>query len=424
MWIKKYYKGIKPGIICLFIFLSSLYGIVDGQIIVVNAAANQAVSAANIDSKTENAKLQSINEINRYLSGMNTEDINAVLKLIKVTELIKYNYVDDVESSKLITGAIKGTVNTLDDPYSVYMDEKMYKELMVETKGSFGGVGLILGVKDNVLTVVAPIEGTPGAEAGIVSGDQILKINGQDTKNLALDEAVGLIRGPEGSHVTLHVARDGQELGEYNLTRATIPLRTVAGKMLDGNIGYIRIVMFSEHTGDDFLKKLQELEGQGLKGIILDLRNNPGGLLEESIKVAGQLVPEGPIVSVAGRNGIRQTYFSHLSTIRYPLTVLVNGGSASASEILAGAIQDTGAGVLVGTKTFGKGLVQSVVPLADSTAVKLTVAQYFTPQGRYINKIGIEPDILVQLSEADNQDVQLNKAIEYLKGNFDSQQAE
>lgn len=406
-------KAVAVGI-CIFVF--TLY------MALLLPSYSQAATAQPQQKQSENkldpAKIASINELNRYLLNMDTADVNAILKLVKIDERIKNNYVETVSGDKLINAAIKGMVNTLDDPYSVYMDPKMYSELMMETKGSFGGVGLILGVKENTLTVVAPIEGTPGAAAGIVSGDKILQINGQDTKEMALDEAVNMIRGTEGSQVILQIGRDGETAKEYNLTRAVIPLKTVNGKMLDDGIGYIRIAMFSEHTGDDFAKKLQELEGQDMKAIILDLRNNPGGLLEESIKVANKLVPEGPIVSVAGRNGLKQTYFSNLQTLRYPLVVLVNGGSASASEIVAGAIQDTHAGILLGTKTFGKGLVQNVMPLSEDTALKLTIAQYFTPQGRYINKIGIEPDVSVELTEADTQDIQLSKAIEYIKNNL------
>lgn len=406
-------KAVAFGI-CIYIFTLCFALVLPSHSQAATLQQNQVSS----DNKMDSAKIASINELNRYLLNMDTADVNAILKLIKIDERIKNNYVDTISDDKLINAAIKGMVNSLEDPYSVYMDTKMFSELMVETKGSFGGVGLILGVKENTLTVVAPIEGTPGAAAGIMSGDKILQINGQDTKEMALDEAVNRIRGTEGSQVILQIGRDGELTKEYNLTRAVIPLKTVNGKMLDDGIGYIRIAMFSEHTGDDFAKKLRELEGQDMRVIILDLRNNPGGLLEESIKVANKLVPEGPIVSVAGRNGLKQTYFSNLQTLKYPLVVLVNGGSASASEIVAGAIQDTHAGILLGTKTFGKGLVQNVMPLSEDTALKLTVAQYFTPKGRYINKIGIEPDVYVEITEADTQDIQLSTAIEYIKNNL------
>ncbi|HWQ62700.1 MAG TPA: S41 family peptidase, partial [Negativicutes bacterium] len=273
-----------------------------------------------------------------------------------------------------------------------------------------------------------PIEGTPGDKAGIKSGDQIVKIDGQDTKDMALDEAVSKIRGPEGTQVTLTIRR-GQESKDYALTRSNIQLKTVSGKMLPDNIAYIRISMFNEQTGADFARKYQELEQEGLKGIILDLRDNPGGLLSESVKVAGKLVPKGPVVSVVQRSGKREVYSSDLDVVKYPLVVLVNGGSASASEIVSGAVQDTGAGTIVGVKTFGKGSVQAVLNpfgvgllnVGDGTAVKLTIAKYYTPSGRSINGTGIEPDVKVEQPENKDipkenaKDVQLDKAIEVLK---------
>ena len=308
-------------------------------------------------------------------------------------------------------------VNSLGDPYSVYMDPKMYKEIMLETKGSFSGVGIVLGVKEKMLTVVAPIEGTPAEAAGILSGDQILRIDEFDTKDMQIDEAVSKIRGQEGSQVRLLIQRAGQEPKEYPLTRATIQLKTVSGKMQEDGIGYIRLSMFSETTGNDFVQKLQELKSQGMKALILDLRNNPGGLINESVKVAEQLVPKGPIVSVIGKDGSRETFSSDLEKPLGPLVVLINGGSASASEIVAGAVQDTGAGRLVGVKTFGKGSVQRLVPLDSDSAVKVTIAQYHTPSDRSIHGIGIEPDVKVDLptDTESKQDTQLEKATELLK---------
>lgn len=369
------------------------------------------------DNKVDLFKAYSINEINQYLSQMDPSDVAATLKLLRVMQLVKAKYDGEVSADMLLTGAVKGTVSALGDPYSVYMDPKSYQEMMITTKGSFGGVGIVLGIKDNVLTVVAPIEGTPGDEAGILSGDQVVKIDGQDTKDMTLDEAVSKIRGAEGSPVTLTILRPGQEAQEYPLVRATIPLKTVGGKMLEDNIGYIRIAMFSETTGDDFAKKLQDLAAQGMKALILDLRNNPGGLVEESVKVAGHLVPKGPVVSIVPRDGEPLTWYSQLEKPEYPLVVLVNSGSASASEIVAGAVQDTGVGTLVGTKTFGKGSVQNIVPLGDASAVKLTTAHYFTPSGRSINHVGIEPDIIVAMPDfkETGKDLQLEKGLELIR---------
>lgn len=355
--------------------------------------------------------------------GQGTTDNAGTVKFFQALKIVKSGFVEDVPVEALINGAIKGMVSALNDPHSIYMDPKMYKKLMTDTEGSFGGVGIVVGMKDKVLTVIAPIEGTPGDKAGIKSGDQIIKIDGVETKDLVMDEAVDKIRGPEGSKVVLAIRR-GEELKDYELVRSNIPIKTVAGKMLPDNIGYIRIAMFNENTSTDFFKAYEELEGKGMKALILDLRDDPGGLLKECVKVAGKLVPKGPVVSVVERSGESKTEYSSLEKVKYPLVVLVNGGSASASEIVAGAVQDTKAGVLVGTKTYGKGSVQTIIPLLDNgkigsaaggDAIKLTIAKYLTPNGRSINGIGIEPDVKIELPEGSEKDVQLDKAIEVVK---------
>lgn len=354
-----------------------------------------------------------------YLLQSTLGDAAGAVRLFKALHIIKSRYVEDVPVDTLMTGAVKGMVNSLGDPHSIYMDPKMYKEFMIETEGSFGGVGIVLGAKDKVLTVISPIEGTPGEKAGIKSGDEIVKIDGQDTKGLALDEAVSKIRGPEGTKVTLTIHR-GQETKDYTLTRSNIQIKTVSGKMLPDNVGYIRISMFNENTGSDLAKKYQELEKEGMKAIVLDLRDNPGGLLDESVKVANKFVPKGPVVSVITRDGRRDTSTSNLEAVKYPCAVLINGGSASASEIVAGAVQDTGAGTLVGTKSYGKGSVQTLMRLDKDDAIKLTIAKYYTPKDRSINGIGIEPDVKVELPEhvqpgQEVKDIQLDKAVEIVK---------
>ena len=378
------------------------------------AANAQSIKNPFDPAFTQNA---SVLEINYYLSQMGPDELAATLKLFRAVQVVKGQYVGTAEGPLLMTGSLKGMVNSLGDPYSVYLDPKMFSELMLETKGSFGGVGIVLGVKDKQLTVVAPIEGTPAETAGILSGDLIVKIDGQDTKDMALDEAVGKIRGKEGSKVTLTIQRTGQEAEEYSLTRATIVLKSVSGKILENGIGYIRLSMFSETTGNDFTQKMSELTEQGMTSLILDLRNNPGGLIGESVKVARLLVPQGPIVSVIGKDGERETSQSYLEKTPLPLVVLINGGSASASEIVAGAIQDTGAGKLVGVKTFGKGSVQRIIPLDKDSAVKITIAEYHTPKDRSIHGKGIEPDIVVEMPKDKDakSDPQLDKAIEVLK---------
>lgn len=352
-----------------------------------------------------------------YLLNVGSGDAASTLKFVQALQIIKSRYVEEVPMDTLMTGAIKGMVGALGDPHSIYMDPKMYKEFMIETEGSFGGVGIVVGVKEKMLTVVSPIEGTPGDQAGIKSGDLILKIDGNDTKDMALDEAVSKIRGPEGSQVVLTIRRGSEQAKDYTLTRSNIQIKTISGKMLPDNIGYIRLSMFNENTGADFIKKYQELENAGMKAVVLDLRDNPGGLLEESVKVAGKFVPRGPVVSVVMRDGHRETHTSNLEAVKYPVAVLVNGGSASASEIVAGAIQDTKAGTLVGTKTYGKGSVQTLMRV-DSGAIKLTIAKYLTPGDRSINGVGIEPDVKIEQAANDEsgKDIQLDKAIEILKG--------
>lgn len=352
-----------------------------------------------------------------YLVGMEAGDFTAVLRLQRTMKMLRNQYVEPVATETLVQGAIKGMVKSLGDPHSVYLDEKTYKEFMLETGGSFGGIGVVIGVKDKMLTVVAPIEGTPGEKAGIKSGDQVLMIDGKDTKEMALDEAVGRIRGEEGSQVVLTLRRGDSEPQEYKLTRAKIEIKTVSGKMLPDGFGYIRISMFNEHTGADFAAKFSELEQAGMKGLVLDLRDNPGGLLDQSVKVAGKMVPKGPIVSVVTRDGQREVHSSSLAEAKYRVAVLVNGGSASASEIVAGAIQDTGVGVLVGSKTYGKGSVQTVKPmLVNGGAIKLTIAKYLTPKERSINGVGIEPDIKVEgAKDSFQHDLVLDKAVEALK---------
>ena len=382
------------------------------------AATGWAQSATALPGPAPQQNITEL-EINYYLSKMSPEELAATLKLFRAIQVVKGQYVGDVEGVNLMTGSVKGMVNALGDPYSVYMDPKMYSELMLETKGSFGGVGIVLGVKDKTLTVVAPIEGTPAEKAGIQSGDAIIRIDALDTKDMALDEAVGKIRGPEGSEITLTILRPAQEPKEYKLTRATIVLKTVSAKMLNDEIGYIRLSMFSETTGSDFAQKMTELEEKGMKSLVLDLRNNPGGLINESVKVASLLVPKGPVVSVISKDGSRETMQSTLDKPTIPLAVLVNGGSASASEIVAGAIQDLEVGKLIGVKTFGKGSVQRLVPLDKDSAIKITIAEYHTPKDRAIHGKGLAPDIVVEMpkeiNKDDPQDPQLDMAIEVLK---------
>ena len=349
-----------------------------------------------------------------YLLNGKSNDIMSSLKFFRALEMVKERYVEPMPIDTLIAGAVKGMVNSLGDPHSIYMDAKMYKEFMIETEGSFNGVGIVIGMKDKTLTVVSPIEGTPSDKAGIESGDQIIKIDGKDSNNMALDEAVSKIRGPEGTTVVLGIRRGNEPVKEYAIIRSNIQIKTVSGKMLPDKIAYLRISMFNENTGSAFAQKYKELEKEGMQAIVLDLRDNPGGLLQESVKVSNFFVPKGPVVSVVTRDGHREVHSSSLGAVKYPVAVLVNGGSASASEIVSGAIQDTGVGTLIGTKTYGKGSVQTVLKFDDG-AIKLTIAKYLTPSDRSIDGIGIEPDIKVEMEPGASKDIQLEKAIQVMK---------
>ncbi len=317
---------------------------------------------------------------------------------IEVLREIQKNYVEPVDVKKLIYGAIKGMVRTL-DPHSSFMTKDEYKELMIETKGKFSGVGIEITIRDGMLTVVAPIEGTPAYKAGIKSGDKIIKINDKPTKNMTLMDAVKLIRGPKGTKVKLTILRKGVNKPlEFVIVRDVIPLRSVKGFMLSSSIGYVRITSFQSNTSKQLKHILSKLEKHHLKGLILDLRNNPGGLLSQAVKVSDVFLDSGVIVSTRGR--VRSQNFiayAHKNLVKrdYPIIVLVNAGTASASEIVAGALQDNKRALIVGTKTFGKGSVQTVIPLSDGSALRLTTARYYTPSGRCIQVKGIEPDIEV-----------------------------
>ena len=348
-----------------------------------------------------------------YFLGLNFNGAAGTMRLLTAIQFVQKQFVNDVENEQLINGAISGMMDSLNDPHSVYLDQKMYKELMAHTEGSFGGIGVVMGLKDKEITVVSPIEGTPGAAAGIKTGDKIVKIDGVDAKEISIEQAAAKIRGEVGTKVVLTIRRNGEEDKDYEITRSNIEIKTVGSTMLENNIGYIRIATFSEHTGKDLERAYKELEEKGMKAIVLDLRNNPGGLLTSSVEVGNLFVPKGKIVSIIKRDGSKEEYESQLPEVKYPLAVLINGGSASASEIVAGAVQDTKAGVLVGTKSYGKGSVQVVVPMYSGDALKLTVAKYYTPNERCIDGIGIVPDVEVELQG--NTDNQLMKAVDILK---------
>jgi carboxyl-terminal processing protease len=288
------------------------------------------------------------------------------------------------------------------DPHSAYLTPDLYRDLEVETRGSFGGLGIEITVKDDVLTVVSPIEGTPAEQAGIKSGDEIIKIDNDFTKGMTLTDAVKMMRGPKGSKIHLTLHREGiPDLFTVAVTRDVIRIQSVRTKALKGGYDYVRIATFQDGTNEDVEKALDKFSKQKpIKGLVLDLRDNPGGLLNQAVSVSDDFLDGGLIVYTQGRSeDQRQKYFSHKkrSFKDYPMVVLVNGGSASASEIVAGALQDQRRVIVVGTLTFGKGSVQTILPLDDESALRLTTARYFTPNGRSIQAVGITPDVVVEL---------------------------
>lgn len=349
-------------------------------------------------------------------------------KIMELENYIKTNFLGDIDEEKLMDGQIKGMFQSLEDPYSVYMNPDEFKSFTEQNEGVYGGVGIIVTPgDDNLITIVSPIEGTPGERAGLKTGDKIVKVNGEEFTADRMDEAVKKMKGEPNTSVTITILRTdkngNKEYLDIDIVREEIRLVTVKSDIIQGNIGYIKITSFDELTYDDFKKHLNELKDKNISGLILDLRNNPGGLLDVCVSIADELLGEGVIVYTETKDGERQYEYSKRSAMNLPLVVLVNEGSASASEILAGAIKDHGRGMLIGNKTFGKGIVQRIRGLTDGSGFKLTVSEYFTPKGTSIHGIGIDPDITVDLPEdimeigLENlqEDTQLQRAIEEIK---------
>ena len=345
-----------------------------------------------------------------------THNAGGTLQFLYTLGKIRSSYVGEYTDKKLFEGAMHGLVEGLDDPYSEYLDETGFSRLNEMTDGTFGGIGVVLGQQNKEFVVVSPMEGSPGAKAGIEAGDKILKVNDVDTKGRSLEDVVSTIRGKKGTSVKLLLEHKNGQQFTADIVRDDIKVKSVAGRMLpDSKIGYIRIAMFNENTGEEFKKAYEKLEQEGMQATLLDLRHNPGGLLTECVKVSNYIVPKGPVVSITDKKGDTKVYESKLEKVKYPLAVLIDHGSASASEIVSAAVQDTKAGKLFGVKTYGKGCVQSVFHITTKTGLKLTTAMYYTPSGRSIHKVGVTPDVEIELPEKATVDVQLNKAEEYLR---------
>lgn len=362
--------------------------------------------------------------IGRWSAAQNSDSVYEDLRTFtEVFATIKKNYVDEVNPRELIRSAIKGMVNSL-DPHSAYLTPEAYKEFQTETKGEFGGIGIQIGIKEGILTVISPIEDTPAWKAGIKAGDKILKIDGQSTKDMNINDAVSKMRGPKGKPVTLTIQREEwKEPKDITIVRDIIKIKSVKFKMIDKEIGYIKLVQFQEGTAQDLSNALKTLKYSGMQSLILDLRNNPGGLLQSAVDVSEQfLPPRHLVVSIKGRSGEKMEYYTENLRPAYtdiPMVVLVNQGSASASEIVAGALQDWGRALILGVQTFGKGSVQSLIPLSDGSALKLTTAKYYTPKGKSIHAVGIMPDIVVKLETKNGKEfpvIREKELEQHLKG--------
>ncbi|MCQ4727049.1 S41 family peptidase [Anaerotignum faecicola] len=386
---KNFYTGVATGVVSAVI----AFGVLN--------VASVAISAK---TKTEFDVTDKIN----YISGL----------------LDKY-YVDGVDDEKLVEGIYYGMADSIGDPYTSYLSKEQVNSFMESTNGNFYGIGvsILADYENSTLTVVSPIDDTPAEKAGILPGDIITKIDGVNVKDMDISEAITKIKGEEGSlvNITIYRQSENKEI-DFNIERSAIEVQSVAGKMLEDDIAYIAISGFKANTFDQFSKIYDELMNEGAKGLIIDVRNNPGGLLDVVNKIADKLLPEGNIVYTIDKEGNRTDYNSDKESVNVPLVLLVNGNSASASEILAGAVQDSGTGELVGTQTFGKGLVQNIYTLPDGSALKITIQKYYTPNGVCIQGTGITPDYVVELPEEagpviiEDEDTQLIKAVEVLKG--------
>lgn len=319
----------------------------------------------------------------------------------EVLSVVEHNYVEEVDTEDLVYSAIRGMMSSL-DPHSGFLSPDDYKEMQVDTKGEFGGLGIQISIKEGVLTIIAPIEDTPAWRAGLKAGDKILKINDEPTKDMTIQDAVNRMRGPKGTEVTISIAREGMKgLRDYTIIRDIIKIKSVKSKVLEDNIGYVKITQFQQRTSHDLSKALRNLTKEDISALILDLRNNPGGLLTSAVDVTGKFLPKGKmVVYIKSRDGDKTEYHTSGRDLVYdmPMVVLVNQGSASASEIVAGALKDHGRAMIIGVTTFGKGSVQSIIPLSDGSGLRLTTSRYYTPNGTSIQSTGITPGITVKLA--------------------------
>ncbi len=363
--------------------------------------------------------------INISYSEKSDDLYNKIDLFSEVIDKINNNYVEDVNQLEAMDAAINGLLQSL-DPYSSYLTPEMFNDMQTETSGEFGGLGIEVGMEAGVVKVISPIDNTPASKAGVKAGDYIIKINNEQIQGKSLIEAVNLMRGPPGSSIKITIMRKGQKKPiVINIIREKIKVQSVKSKIIDNNIGYIRLTSFNENSSNQIKKKIKEFEKNVLlKGYIFDLRNNPGGLLSQAIEISDFFLNDGEIVSTKGRRNDENTKFFAKKgdlTNGKPLIILTNYGSASASEIVAGALKDHKRAILLGENSYGKGSVQSIIPLKNSGALRLTISKYYLPSGKSISEVGVIPDIIVEESDDDflintENDNQLNYAIKLFNG--------
>ena len=411
---KNFTTGLLSGVCCsilLFAIIGTLYVMADGK--------------ANENDRNNNVRLEA--EENGQATLKNEDFKQIVDKLTFLEMLVDNYYLEGVDPKVYADGIYKGFIGSLNDPYSTYYTAEEYKALMESSSGVYRGIGATVSqnVKTGVITIVKPFKTGPAYEAGLLPGDIIYMVEGEEVTGVDLTEVVSKMKGEEGTKVRISILREGETKPmEFTITRRQIEVPTIDYQMLEDNIGYIEISEFDEITVSQFKEAVDKLEAKGMKGLVIDVRNNPGGLLEAVCKMLDRLLPKGLLVYTEDKYGNRvEEKAEDSQKLKVPLAVIINGNSASASEIFAGAVQDYGIGTIVGTTSFGKGIVQKVIPLTDGTAVKLTISKYFTPKGRNIHGTGITPDVEVELNEEllkeieipPEKDNQLQKAIEVVK---------
>jgi len=411
---KNFTTGLLSGICCsilLFAIIGTLYVMADGK--------------ANENDRNNNVRLEAEEDGQATLKN---EDFKQIVDKLTFLEMLVDNYyLEGVDPKVYADGIYKGFIGSLNDPYSTYYTAEEYKALMESSSGVYHGIGATVSqnVKTGVITIVKPFKTGPAYEAGLLPGDIIYMVEGEEVTGVDLTEVVSKMKGEEGTKVRISILREGETKPmEFTITRRQIEVPTIDYQMLEDNIGYIEISEFDEITVSQFKEAVDKLEAKGMKGLVIDVRNNPGGLLEAVCKMLDRLLPKGLLVYTEDKYGNRvEEKAEDSQKLKVPLAVIINGNSASASEIFAGAVQDYGIGTIVGTTSFGKGIVQKVIPLTDGTAVKLTISKYFTPKGRNIHGTGITPDVEVELNEEllkeieipPEKDNQLQKAIEVVK---------